>query len=236
MNDLGDIKMLSADFQKLHIDGLIILYELDAQKHGAGILRFHGHTQTDVIIWQGHEYSPLSIQVSGLERRSDGKASMPKLSIANIINNVHGGISALCHRFADFVDAKLNIITTTLHYLDAVNFEDGNPHASNECQIQTWYIQQKTSENNQHVTFELSNPIDFQGRKLPVRQITSLCHWCMMGEYRGEKCGYIGIAMFDEKNNPVDNPALDKCNGRLSGCEVRKNVMRFGGFPASSLL
>lgn len=228
--------MLSADFQKLHVDGLITLYELNAEKHGAGILRFHGHAQAEDIIWQGQAYSPMSIQVSGLERRTDGKASNPTLAMANMINGVHGGVSALCYQFADFVDAKLNIITTTLRYLDAVNFEHGNPHASNECQVQTWFIQQKTSENGHQVSFELSNPIDFQGRKLPTRQITSLCDWCMMGNYRGEECGYMGSAMFDEKNRPVDNPALDKCNGRLSGCEVRQNTSRFGGFPASSLL
>lgn len=228
--------MLSADFQKLYVDGLITLYELDAQKLGAGILRFHGHAQADVIVWQGHEYSPLSIKVTGLERRSDGKASMPTLTIANIINGIHGGVSALCYQFSDFIDARLKIMTTTLQYLDAVNFEQGNPNASNECQVQTWFIQQKTSENAQQVTFELSNPIDFQGRKLPIRQITNLCHWCMMGNYRGEQCGYIGTAMFNEKNQPVTDPTLDKCNGRLSGCEARNNVTRFGGFPASSLL
>lgn len=228
--------MLSADFQKLHIDGLITLYELDAQKLGAGIFRFHGHSQADDIIWQGETYGSMAIQVSGLERRTDGKASNPTLTMTNTINGVSGGVSALCYRFADFIDAKLNIIHTTLHYLDAVNFEQGNPHASNECQVQTWFIQQKTSENGHQVSFELSNPIDFQGRQLPVRQITSLCHWCMMGNYRGEECGYMGHAMFDEKNQPVTDPALDKCNGRLSGCEIRQNSSRFGGFPASSLL
>ena len=34
---------LNSDFQKLYVDGLIHLYELDASSLGAGILRFHGH-------------------------------------------------------------------------------------------------------------------------------------------------------------------------------------------------
>ncbi|EPH1695238.1 phage minor tail protein L, partial [Acinetobacter baumannii] len=34
---------LNSDFQKLYVDGLITLYELDASSLGAGILRFHGH-------------------------------------------------------------------------------------------------------------------------------------------------------------------------------------------------
>lgn len=34
---------LSSDLQKLYVDGLITLFELDARALGAGILRFHGH-------------------------------------------------------------------------------------------------------------------------------------------------------------------------------------------------
>ena len=34
---------LVSDVQKLYVDGLITLYELDATNLGAGILRFHGH-------------------------------------------------------------------------------------------------------------------------------------------------------------------------------------------------
>ena len=36
--------MLESDFQKLSVSGLITLYELDATKVGAGIIRWHGHT------------------------------------------------------------------------------------------------------------------------------------------------------------------------------------------------
>ncbi|MDN5638701.1 MAG: hypothetical protein L0G48_11175, partial [Staphylococcus equorum] len=34
---------LNSDFQKLYVDGLITLFELDASALGAGVLRFHGH-------------------------------------------------------------------------------------------------------------------------------------------------------------------------------------------------
>ena len=34
---------LNSDLQKLYVDGLITLFELDARALGAGILRFHGH-------------------------------------------------------------------------------------------------------------------------------------------------------------------------------------------------
>lgn len=263
---------LNSDYQKLYVDGLITLFELDASALGAGILRFHGHiafqdwekiyssigsdgligSDTGLIgkvfdvgeekVWQrniifnGQTYEPMALQVSGLEMRSDGKASAPTLSMANNIKDIQGAVTAYCLQFGDFAGAKIKVITTLAKYLDAENFSQGNPTASNEAENQLWFIEQKTSENMEQVTFELSNPIDFEGQRIPMRQISSQCHWCMMGDYRGEECGYTGAAMFTEKNEPTDNPALDKCGGRLSSCKIRKNEGSFGGQPAANLV
>jgi len=221
---------LNSDLQKLYVDSLVTLYELDASALGAGILRFHGHQQAENIIWQGETFEPMALEVSGLEMRSDGKASAPTLSMSNNIGGLQGAVSAYCLQFGDFAGAKLKVITTLAKYLD------GQPTASNEAKEQLWYIEQKTSENANAVTFELSNPIDFEGLKIPVRQISNYCHWCAMGDYRGEECQYTGAAMFTDKDEPTDNPALDRCSGRLSSCRIRNNEIRFGGFPASSLM
>ena len=260
---------LSSDFQKLYVDGLITLFELDARALGAGILRFHGHisyedweriytsiglseligadtgsigkvfdsgnekTWQQNIIWQGQTFEPMALEVSGLEMRSDGKASAPTLSMANNIGGIQGAVSAYCLQFGDFAGAKLKVITTLAKYLDAENFSTGNPTANpSEKREQIWFIEQKTSENAQQVTFELSNPVDFEGLKIPTRQISNYCNW----EYRSEECGYIGSAMFTEKDEPTDNPALDRCNYRTSGCRCRENELHFGGFPASSMV
>lgn len=260
---------LHSDFQKLYVDGLITLFELDARALGAGILRFHGHISfqdwekiyssigsdaligADVgsigkvfdvgsdkvwnrnIVWQGETFEPMALEVSGLEMRSDGKASAPTLSMANNVGGIQGAISAYCLQFGDFAGAKLKVITTLAKYLDAENFSTGNPTANpSEKREQIWFIEQKTSENSQQVTFELSNPVDFEGLKIPTRQISNYCNW----EYRSEECGYIGSAMFTEKDEPTDNPALDRCNYRTSGCRCRENELHFGGFPASSMV
>ena len=262
---------LNSDFQKLYVDGLIALFELDAQVLGAGILRFHGHISfsewEDIyayfgseellmgdeerfigaeilgneneqvwkrnIIWQGQTFEPMALEVSGLEMRSDGKASAPTLSMANNIGGIQGAVSAYCLQFGDFAGAKIKVITTLAKYLDAENFSTGNPTANpSEKREQIWFIEQKTSENAQQVTFELSNPVDFEGLKIPTRQISNYCNW----EYRSEECGYIGSAMFTEKDEPTDNPALDRCNYRTSGCRCRENELHFGGFPASSMV
>lgn len=260
---------LNSDFQKLYVDGLITLFELDARALGAGILRFHGHISYEDweriysyigsdgllgdtaqligevfesgenkvwmrnIIWQGQTFEPMALEVSGLEMRSDGKASAPTLSMANNIGGIQGAVSIYCLQFGDFAGAKLKVITTLAKYLDAENFSSGNATANpSEKREQIWFIEQKTSENSQQVTFELSNPVDFEGLKIPTRQISNYCNW----EYRSEECGYIGSAMFTEKDEPTDNPALDRCNYRTSGCRCRENELHFGGFPASSMV
>ena len=186
------------------------------------------------IIWQGQVYSPIAIQSDGLEMRGDGKASMPSLAIANTLNGINGAVSALCLQLSDFAGAKLTVITTLAKYLDAANFASGNPQARNEYKRQTWFIEQKTAENSNQVTFELSNPVDFEGMKIPCREITNYCHWAVTGRYRGGECKYTG-GYFDSKGNSTDDPSLDYCGGAIESCRLRGNTFRFGGFPSSSL-
>ncbi|MBW4008555.1 phage minor tail protein L [Moraxella osloensis] len=187
------------------------------------------------IIWQGQAYSPVAIKSDGLELRGDGKASMPNLAIANTLNGINGAMSALCLQLSDFAGAKLTVITTLAKYLDAANFASGNPQARNEYKKQVWFVEQKTAENASQVTFELSNPVDFEGMKIPCREITNYCHWAVCGRYRQDPCLYSGSAMFTKDGKPTDNPSLDYCGGSLADCKLRDNTARFGGFPSSSL-
>lgn len=189
------------------------------------------------IIWNGNEYKPVAIQSDGLEIRGDGKASTPNLVITSDLNGVRGMTRRLCRQYNDFAGAKLTVIRTSAKYLDAANFADGNPTANvNEYRKQVWYIEHKINDDEEGVTFELSNPVDFEGARIPAREITSFCHWGVTGGYRGEACQYMGTAMFDENGNPTNNPALDKCGGRIVDCNIRNNSERFGGFPSSSLI
>ena len=188
------------------------------------------------IIWQGQTYSPMPIQTDGLEVRGDGKASTPSLALANNVNGVQGAISALCLQYDDFAGARLTVINTMAKYLDAANFTNGNPQAANEYRKQVWYVEQKTSENRSAVTFELSNPVDFEGARIPSREITNYCHWGVHNRYRGQECKYMGTAMFTKEGRPTADPKLDQCGSRLSDCRLRNNEGNFGGYPSSSLV
>ena len=158
------------------------------------------------------------------------------MQLANELDGVRGAISAICLQFKDLAGAKLRVIETFRHFLDAVNFPEGNPQASDECRLNIWYVEQKTEEDRAQVTFELSSPIDLGGQMLPTQQITKLCRWATRGQYRGEACAYTGSAMFTKKDDPTDNPALDRCRGSWGSCKLRGNTRRFGGSLGASLI
>ncbi|MGE7957014.1 hypothetical protein ACQKQA_10520 [Pseudomonas sp. NPDC089530] len=71
------------------------------------------------------------------------------------------------------------------------------------------------------------------------RQATTLCHWCLIGGYRGPNCGYTG-GYVDQDGLPTTDPEKDECDAPLGrGCIPRfgeGNELPFGGFPAVSLI
>lgn len=114
--------------------------------------------------------------------------------------------------------------------------EDSDPDPTQELPPEVWLVEQKTAENAEAVEFTLKSAIDFDDKQLPGRQIiASVCPWLWIGGYRGPYCGYTGSAYFDKRDNPVSDPTLDQCGGRVSSCKARfgSNPMNYGGFEAS---
>lgn len=247
---------INADYQKLEPGNAVRLFDVDGSAFGVSdVLRFHSHniphTEAEILAaggdesklpaksvwWQGEEYKAWPCQIEGMESSTSGSGAQPKLSVANL----DGSITALCLHYDDLLQAKVTIHDTLAQYLDARNFPDGNPSADpTQEKLQVYYIDSKSSETNQVVEFTLSSPIDLQGLMLPTRQLHSMCTWCIRGKYRmGDGCDYAGTRYFDDKNNPVDDPSLDKCSGTLRGCELRfgeNEELPFGGFPGTSLI
>lgn len=237
--------MITSELQKLSVPAIVTLYELDASNIGAGVIRWHGEANygegADVkkaIVWAGDTYSPVTIQSTGLEMRSDGKPSTPTLTIANTVNGRPGAITDLCAYNGDFVGAQLRVIRVMAKHLDAVNFAAGNPSANaTQFTAQYWNIEQKTQETPHEVAFELATPLTAQRKRIPARNITRYCDWALKGKYRGESCGYTGAAKFTKDGTPTTDPAQDKCGGRLKDCKLRfgqNNPLGFGGFPGST--
>lgn len=245
---------LIADIQKLEPGGEVRLFEIDGSEYGADILRFHGHSiphtpaellayegsvdelPAKSIWWQGNEYAAWPVQIDGIGADSNGTASRPVF----MAGNVNGRITALCLAFDDLLKFQLTVRETMAQCLDAVNFPDGNPTADpTQEALEIWFIDQKTGEDGEVVQWELSSPGEIDNHGLPGRQMTTFCHWAMTGGYRGPNCGYTGAAMFDDDDNPTDDPSKDECKGGLKSCKLRfgeNNELSHGGFPAVSLI
>lgn len=245
----------NSTIQKLEPGDTVRLIEIDGTEYGAEILRFHDapltYSETEILAagddesklagksmwWQGLEYGPWPFEVEDLEMTSDGQAPQPKIKVSN----VSGVVTALCLTFDDMAKFKVTIHDTFAEFLDARNFENGNPSADpTEEKVQVYYIDRKSSEDDESVEFELASPADLRGIRIPTRQIHGLCTWCHRGWYRtGRGCDYAGTRYFDVKGNPVDDPSKDVCGGFRSDCQKRfgdGEPIPFGGFPGAALI
>ncbi len=244
---------LVADYQKLEPGNEVTLFELDCTAFGGDILRFHNSnkafTQAQLeaaltsgslpprpIIFGGVSYTQWPLVIEGLEMSTEGAAPTPTLQVGN----VEGAISGLCFAYADLLQAKLIVRTTLAKYLDAANWPEGNATADyTQFMTQIWYIERKTEETNEAVTFELNSPADVSGTMIPCRQLHAVCQWAIWGEYRGSDCGYTGPAVAKKDGTPTSNPAEDDCGALVTDCKLRfgeHGQLPFGGFPGTSLM
>ncbi len=239
--------MILADVQTLTPGNLVTLYELDCTAIGGLVERYHNHND-GVITWQGNEYYPWTIEAKDFERTGEGQQPLPELSVGNIGedgegNPITGVVSALCLALDDLLGATLIRRRTFVKYLDAVNFDDGNPTADPNEHLpdERWLVSQKRLETPEVVTFVLNSPLQFDGVQLPRRQIiANLCGWLTMagseGGYRGSYCGYAGPLMFTKDGEVTLDPSMDRCGGRVSDCKLRfgqYGVLNYGGFASA---
>jgi lambda family phage minor tail protein L len=98
-----------------------------------------------------------------------------------------------------------------------------------------WFIDRKSSETRDSVTFELASKFDLAGQKIPKRQvIANVCQW----KYRSSECSYTGSNYFDVNGNSVSTLAEDVCGKRVASCKLRfgENAeLPFGSFPGAGL-
>lgn len=223
---------VTAEVQQLNPGPLMEFWELDATSIGGGRYRFQGQ-QEGVVWWQGQDYDPVSCHGEGFERTSDQQPT-PRFRVGN----TNRAITILCREFNDMVGARLIRRRTFAQFLDAVNFPEGNPTAdpTKEFPPEVWFIERRAAETPAVVEFELSSALNFQGVKLPRRQI--IANQCTF-RYRGPLCNYTGPAVATELDAPTSDPALDRCGKRLSSCKLREwpdGVLNFGGYPAADVV
>jgi lambda family phage minor tail protein L len=220
---------LTEEGQKLAVDALVTLFQLDATALGDEAVRYFTSSawSTDAIMFDGNTYTPIDVEATGFEWSGQGAPPQPKLRIANT-NPV---ISALVRDFDDLVGAEVTRIRTFWQFLDAGD----TPDPTMTFPLDLFRIERKVAHNKVFVEFELAAQYDQEGQFLPGRPI--LKHTCTHIYRRWDPdaeefdtsqatCPYVGETFFTEADVMTADPAADRCSKSLTGC-----ALRFVGVP-----
>jgi phage-related protein len=216
------------------------------------------------IIFDGNTYSRIPVVADGFEYTNTGTLPRPTLTISNLDNTITALLLVVNAQTAgnDLGGAEVRRIRTLRKYLDAANFVTTNflitqggdqlitqsldslvavggfvasadPNA--RFPDERWFIDRKSSETRDSVTFELASKFDLAGQKIPKRQvIANICQW----KYRSSECSYTGTDYYDVNGNEVSTEAQDVCGKRVASCKLRfgENAeLPFGSFPGAGL-
>lgn len=239
----------SADIQRLDAGEIVHLYTLDATAQGGHLLRYTPATAGapqpfQAVAFGGHNYLPLPIDMTGVERAFEGPTARPTLSISAV-----NPMTAFVILGTDNLrGARVTRVRTLSRFLDGSPEADANRKVSEEI----WRVEQMTSRSKDAVVWQLASPLDFDSKKLPGRQVLrDICAWRYRRwdpaanagagafDYSKALCPYAGANYFDANDNAVQSAAADKCSRRLSGCRKRypaPSELPFGGFPGVSQL
>lgn len=231
---------IRADIQKAYAGQLVELFEVDLSPLGiAEQYYFHNGVNElgNDVVFDGITYTRYPLEASGFEKSGNGQQPRPMLRAANI----DGLLGGLAREYQDLVRATVTRRRTFAKYLDAVNFDDGNPEADPNAALpdEIWFIERKASEDKLWVTWELVSALDLEGVQLPRRLcIQNTCMWKTIGGYRGAYCGYAGGPVADINDEPVTSLEEDNCGGRLNSCRLRfgNDELPFGGFPGVGMV
>ncbi len=173
-----------SDLQSINPSAIIELFvlQLSAAIHGSNtIYRFHNGSNLDAngeIVWAGNSYLRFPIKAEGFAFQR-GQLPRPTLSISNL--SLVPSISALLLTVNqttagnDLTGATVTRIRTLAKFIDAANFADGNnPTADNTAEFpqEIYYIDRKSAENRDVVSWELAAVFDLAGIRVPKRQCT----------------------------------------------------------------
>ncbi|MBN9600833.1 MAG: phage minor tail protein L [Afipia sp.] len=237
---------LATDVQRPNAGDTVELYDVDCTAIFGEVLRFSpvplipdaSSPAPAPITWRGQIYAPRACKSEGWLWDGQGPLPQPKLTVGN----TDLAISALCIAYSDLQGAIVTRHRVPFKHLDGM--PDADPDIEHDPDI--FVIDQKTTQNKLVVEFMLGTAIDIEGRMIPGRQVVQgYCPW-RYRRWNGSEwvyptgttaCPYTGEAMFDERGNPTDDPAKDRCAKRLGiGCKRRYPTgdLPFGGFPGAA--
>ena len=227
------------ELAKINPSAIIELFELrlDSTLHGSNdVYRFHAGANAAVtgnIVFNSQAYSRIAIKADGFEYNNTGTLPRPTLAISNLSSTISALLLLVNATTVgnDLGGAEVRRIRTLKKYLDGESAADPNAQFPQEV----WFIDRKSSETRDTVTFELASKFDLAGQKIPRRQvIANICQW----KYRSPECSYNGSNYFDVNGDPVGTLAEDVCGKRVASCKLRfgeNGELPFGSFPGAGL-
>ena len=173
-----------SDLQSINPSAIIELFtlQLSTAIHGANtIYRFHNGSNLNAngeIVWNGNSYLRFPLKAEGFAFQR-GQLPRPTLTVSNLSSVP--SISAILLSVNettpgnDLTGAVVTRIRTLAKFIDAVNFANGqNATADNTAEFpqEIYYIDRKSTETRDLVTWELAAVFDLAGVRVPKRQCT----------------------------------------------------------------
>ena len=221
------LEKVTRKLQELSPGALLELFEVDVGSlpghAGEEPLRLHAGTNelSENVIFAGHAYARWPVEAEGFESSTQGASPRPVLRLANASDTEHGVFSALLKQYGDLIRCPVRRILVLAEFIDAANFENGNPLAdpSATTSVELWFVERKKLETPTVIELELASALDLEGVMVPRRQVVgATCDW---PAYRGLGCGYNGTLYFNAQDEAVSDASLDVCSRTLKGCAMR---------------
>lgn len=163
-----------ADQQKFDVGDVIELFDLDLTPISAGhsVIYFTPtiYTSSAYVKWRGNEYQAVDVQATGFERSTSGALPRPKLSMSGAVlqsSFLMSTINAELIAHDNLRGARVVRWRTLKTYIDNETTADVNMY----IQVDVYVINQKTLHNKYNIEWELVAYVDYEGQKLPRRQM-----------------------------------------------------------------
>ena len=162
-------------------------FELNNAQHGATTVYRFTNTKNELgndIVWQGNTYTAIPLKADGYEATGKGSLPRPNISVANLngtfttilaLLNVDDDGNALPRNTRTLEGCKVTRTRTLSKYLDAVNFTGGTNSDADPTSYfrprDIYFIDRKSMENRDIISYEMCSAFDLVGVRLPNRQI-----------------------------------------------------------------
>jgi len=150
-------------------------FELNTAQHGETTVYRFTNTKNELgndIVWQGNTYTAIPLKAEGYEATGKGSLPRPRISVSNLL----GTFTTLIAVLPDGLEGcKVTRTRTLSKYLDAVNFTGGSNSDADPTSYfrprDIYFIDRKSMENRDVISYEMCSAFDLAGVRLPKRQI-----------------------------------------------------------------